>query len=484
MHNISTTDPSCHLIGLFSSSHGYMTKVFTEDDEGCLHKKTQGNMGSGRYETRSVCRPSEFAELISGLSREQALTYGVYMHQGQAVESARVTTSDKFKAEDYPRKVARLDGLMQWPDNGVMMFDFDGLPADTSFDSLVASLVSYIPEIAKAPMVVGDSAGGRIFKDGEYLPNKDNTSGFRVYVFVKDAAYIPIVKNWLRNTMRERGDVTLGRNKANARKETFLIDFTVYQPSRVDYASGAVVPTGYEQRRRLEVRNDDTPALDLTKLTIEGWGALVAAKKSYDSVLAMGDACPLFLEQHRKRYEAALKPFKVLGSKARDFIGAGEGEASRRLARIDDDLAEWIETMRGLPFVVAEGGQIDRRKYNDRLKAAINNASLLEQNSERVDRSGRFMVFLKACVHIGIRNPDELALILDSEDDKLGAFEKWREWKREGKAVRELHRGLRNAVDAIADEALEKAATVSSVTDTLPVWLSQYTPANSMEKAA
>jgi hypothetical protein len=406
------------------------------------------------------------------------------MHQGQAVESARVTLSKKFNLSDYPKKVTRAQTLMSWPDNGVMMFDFDDLPDDTPFDSLVASLVSYIPEIASAPMVVGDSASGRIYKSGEHIRKKDHTSGFRVYVFVKNAAYIPIVSSWLKKNMRARGEVGDKLNKHGKNcGEAFLVDFAVYQVNHVDFASGAVLPVGYEHRRRIEVRNDDATALDLSLLTMEGVGKAIAAMKSYEFARTSPLTCPQILNRLHNNYKDALKEVGMEGRAAREYIAAGERDPLKREATTDRELSEWIETMQGLPFVVAEGGQIDRRKHNDRLKAAITNASKAEQDGERVDRSGRFMVFLKACVHIGIRNPDELALILDSEDDKLGAFEKWREWKREGKSVRELHRGLRNAVDAIADEALEKAATVTSVTDTLPVWLSQYTPANLMEKA-
>jgi hypothetical protein len=165
----------------------------------------------------------EFAYLLDALGPNNALAFGIPFIQ----DTARITTV--AKQADNPGAITRTRQNFTWSRGpSIMMVDYDPKTYALTRDELLEALYAAIPALKDAPHVWTASAGSCVY-DGDM--EVSGLRGQRVYVLVSDGSDIPSIGKAL-------SAITPG-----------LIDASVYQPERLDYAGGAYLKDGLTQRR-------------------------------------------------------------------------------------------------------------------------------------------------------------------------------------------------------------------------------------------
>lgn len=214
-----------------------------------LHKSTSANITSGTVERRIVRGLGEFAELLVGLNTSQALVYGVAPRA-----SMRLMTNTAWHAAGCPDDaVARTRKGFSWNARqpSVLMLDVDA-PSDGSDpldrDALVAAIRAACPGLADARMLHWPSSSSFIV-DAESGEEISGLRGQRLYLLVLDAADIERAGAALAARLWHAGHGRIEVSKSGALLERTLVDTSVWQPERIDFASGAHCAAPLEQRR-------------------------------------------------------------------------------------------------------------------------------------------------------------------------------------------------------------------------------------------
>ncbi len=242
-----------------------LSKSFELDGD-ALMKQPGGNLSRGTSEC-AVLTITEFAALLDSLKPIHALTYGL-----PAFDRAEIIPRAKLedaKAGELP-VIARTREFFAWPEGpGILMLDYDPAPdvEPMSRDELLRTLYDVWPDLQTHPHVWAASASSCIYRSdtGEELRG---IMGQRVYIPVADARDIPragaalFSRFWLAG--RGRFDIS----KSGALLDRSLVDASVWQPERLDFAGGAACGPGLEQRRPTPVvYNSDGGFID-TALTL------------------------------------------------------------------------------------------------------------------------------------------------------------------------------------------------------------------------
>lgn len=212
-------------------------RFLLKDDE--LIKEPGGVLIEGEAERLCLTGIAEFAQLLTDLTPNRALSYGINGH-----DFARVVTKGKVEAatKDSPLPViARDREHMRWPEGaGILLGDYD--PADDgdslSPDALLSLLYSACPAIATAPHLHRPSSGSCII-NMDTAEKLRGIHGQRVYIVVKDASDLARAGQNLYDRLWLAGK---GRIQISASGGMLLrtpIDASVFQPERLDFAGGA-----------------------------------------------------------------------------------------------------------------------------------------------------------------------------------------------------------------------------------------------------
>lgn len=222
-----------------------LSKGFSLGANGDLLKSPGGNLVQGKVETRTLATLADLAAILQALTPAQALVCGVPINA-----AARVMTRRAFAEAGRPEgATTRTNDGFRWPDGGgVLMLDYDpqaaGDPLDR--DGLVQAIRTAAPGLADAAMLWWPSASSCIWRGNTELRG---VKGQRLYLLVQDAADIPragavlVARLWLAGL----GHIEV--SKSGAMLERTLVDASVWQPSRLDFAGGAACGAGLEQRR-------------------------------------------------------------------------------------------------------------------------------------------------------------------------------------------------------------------------------------------
>lgn len=214
-------------------------------DEGRLVKLPGGSIVSGNLERSSIDGLSDLASIFQSLTPAQALIYGVPRDAAR-----RVMTRKDFVAAGRPEgATTRTNAAFIWPDGGgVLMLDYDP-SAETdplSRDDLVGAVRAAAPGLASAEMLWWPSASSCIWQGDKELRG---IRGQRLYILVTDATDIPRAGMALIDRLWLAGLGHIQISKSGALLERTLIDASVWQPSRLDFAGGADCGGGLDQRR-------------------------------------------------------------------------------------------------------------------------------------------------------------------------------------------------------------------------------------------
>lgn len=237
-----------------------LSKRFTLADDGTLQKHPGGQLSQGTAERRTVTI-AEFGALLAGLKPNQALTFGVCGHDQAHV----VAQKDLSKATGKLPVVARDRAHFTWPTGpGVLMLDYDP-PRDgkpLTREELFAALDDVWPELAEAPHIWRESASSCIYRESTGAELR-GVMGQRVYVPVADAQDIPRAGAALYARLWLAGYGRFDISASGAFLDRSLIDASVWQPERLDFAGGAQCGPGLEQRRgEPKLFNEAAPFID------------------------------------------------------------------------------------------------------------------------------------------------------------------------------------------------------------------------------
>nr|WP_180203843.1 hypothetical protein [Pseudomonas sp. SbOxS1]NYU03605.1 hypothetical protein [Pseudomonas sp. SbOxS1] len=240
-----------------------LSKRFLLADNDELIKESGGVLIEGEAERLCLTGIAEFAQLLTDLTPNRALSYGINDH-----DFARVVTKGKVEAaaKDSPLPVIARDRKhMRWPEGaGILLGDYD--PADDgdslSPDALLSLLYSVCPAIATAPHLHRPSSGSCIV-NVDTLEVLRGVQGQRVYIVVKDANDLARAGQNLYDRLWLAGK---GRIQISASGGMLLrapIDASVFQPERLDFAGGAecIAPLAQKLPKPL-VMNPDAAPLD------------------------------------------------------------------------------------------------------------------------------------------------------------------------------------------------------------------------------
>ncbi len=238
-------EPALTVTRYTSTRPARLSKRFERGADGSLTKRAGGNMSAGTAERLTFNTLAEFAALLPTLTPQQALGYGVSTHAMTNV----VTAGAAVLAQSGPIPfIARTPDYLDWPAGpGLMMIDHD--PAEgTRLDcaQLRAALAAICPALGRAPMVWRPSASSCIYDaNGTELRG---IGGQRLYIAVQDATDIPRAGKVLfdRLWLNEAGYYEL--SKSGAFLVRSLVDPSVWQSNRLDFAGGADCGPGLVQR--------------------------------------------------------------------------------------------------------------------------------------------------------------------------------------------------------------------------------------------
>ncbi|CAM8654188.1 hypothetical protein MCEREM30_02674 [Paracoccaceae bacterium] len=222
-----------------------LSKGFSLGTGGDLLKSPGGNLVRGKIEAQTINTLHDLAVTLQSLTPAQALVYGVPINA-----ASKVMTRKAFANSGNPEgATTRTNDAFRWPDGaGVMMLDYDPSAGGAALDreGLVQAIRTAAPGLADAAMLWWPSASSCIWSGDRELRG---IKGQRLYLLVKDAVDIPRAGAALTAHLWLAGQGHIEISKSGAMLERTLVDASVWQPSRLDFAGGAACGPGLEQRR-------------------------------------------------------------------------------------------------------------------------------------------------------------------------------------------------------------------------------------------
>lgn len=289
LNNINTDYSNKPIINQFvitvytSKNPQILTKHYTLNPDGTLHKEAGGNMLEGEARRAYLNNLSDFADLLTRLEPNQALSYGCA--EG---DYHTVTTTKKKLAlggDDSKNVIARTREYFSWQTRpSFLMLDYDP-PKDTAKtrDELLAALYDAVPALKTCGAVWYPSGSSHICRADNGF-DLTGLRGQRVYIPVTDARDIERAGKTINTLLWARGHGYIKVSGAGTMLTRTLVDTQVWQPERLDFASGASCGAGLTQQRG-------------TPYVIEG--------AALNTSLALPDPSPLDIEAAKEREEAA-----------------------------------------------------------------------------------------------------------------------------------------------------------------------------------
>lgn len=223
-----------------------LSKEYNLDGDNLI--KTQGGLLSqGTVEIKKINAVQCLANIISGLTPDQALTFGIPKNpEAHNISSRALRTTTET--------ITRTEADFKWPSGpAVMMLDYDPDEGNDalSAEELLAKIVAAIPEIKGVQVLWTTSSSSHIC----LVIGKDLTGlrGQRLYLIVDHGVDIPRAAKNLTARLWLQGDGHIKISSAGTLLERTLVDGTVFQASRLDFAAGAATGAGLEQRRGVPI---------------------------------------------------------------------------------------------------------------------------------------------------------------------------------------------------------------------------------------
>jgi hypothetical protein len=279
---------------VLSNHGGLLTKQYTVGPDATLVKSTHAFLVDGTATKVSISSLSDFSHLLLGLAPNQCLTYGV-------TEIDVVGIVRKRELHNHPGKIARDRKHFQYRQGpAILMIDYDpvGGQPPLSREELRDYLYKACPALAEASMLWTASASSHIC-DSRTGADLTGLRGQRFYILVADGTDIPRAGKALYERLWLSGVGRFIVSSAGRLLDRSVIDSSVWQPEREDFAAGAqCVPPLVQRRPGHGCINDPARPFDsrrICDLTVEEQETVARARR---------DARAL-VEEERLRVRAA-----------------------------------------------------------------------------------------------------------------------------------------------------------------------------------
>lgn len=213
---------------------------------GKLEKKTVANMMRGSAQVVEVADLAAFADVLESLEHNQALCFGL-----PAESPVTLVTKDEYRKAGEPKgMLPRSKEAFSWPPGaGVLVLDHDAHgDARLTRDELLEKLREAVPGIAGAGYVWWPSSSSHI-TNAETVEDLTGLRGQRVYIGVTNAADIPRAGKAIVTALWAAGHGHIEVGCAGQLLERTLIDASVWQTNRLDFAAGAKCDAPLKQER-------------------------------------------------------------------------------------------------------------------------------------------------------------------------------------------------------------------------------------------
>lgn len=229
---------------VLSSSKGLLTKQFRLGADGEVTKRTAAFLTEGTACVQAAGDLEDFAGQLAKLKTNQAVAYGVPPRS-----AARIATKEELPHR--PGAVARdRENFSFRTGPGVLLLDHDAghVPGSYNEDELRRVLVRAVPGLELAPMMAVASASSHIYRSdtGEQI---NGLRGLHAYIPVTRAADVPRLGALVYERLWSAGFGAFAVSASGALLDRNVVDSSVWQPERLDFAAGAHCVAPLEQRR-------------------------------------------------------------------------------------------------------------------------------------------------------------------------------------------------------------------------------------------
>ncbi len=216
-----------------------LTKIIGLNTHGGMRKETSAMLSRGQAQRVLVADLGGLKSHLDTLTSAQAITWGVTKDETVAVCTQGDTEAQQAGAIARTRENVKFRAAP-----GVMMLDHDGLPdGELSPVQFRDRLIAAAPALADAPMLWRPSASaGCVSPDGSIL---SGLTRHRLYIPVVDATLIPEAGKALEALLwATPGAGWCDIGVAGQRLPRCLVDVSVWQPERLDFAGPSVLVDG------------------------------------------------------------------------------------------------------------------------------------------------------------------------------------------------------------------------------------------------
>jgi predicted P-loop ATPase len=245
-----------------ANTHGLLTKSY-ELVEGQLVKSTRANLYEGTAQRVGISDLKDLAAAFAALAPNEGLAYGI----AKKAQATITTVAHKTK---LPGTIARCAEDFKWATGpGVFFIDGDAEhfhPPISSAAEYRKLLLTIAPELADAAMLVVSSASSHIYHGDKQLVG---ARGYHAYILVQNAQDIARAGRALYERSWAAGHGSFIISAAGSLLERSVIDASIWQPERIDFAAGAQCTPPLEQRRPGPLIVGDPSALFDSSLILE-----------------------------------------------------------------------------------------------------------------------------------------------------------------------------------------------------------------------
>lgn len=225
-----------------------VSKNYGLEQTGTLRKgKTSAHISDAEIKTLSVHSLADFGSILSSLNHNNCLIYGIVPDGQQRMWSTKRWVEDGCPSDVVPRKA----DVFKWPSgSGILMLDYDP-PKDGSRGLERRELLEAIDRALGGQLCTVDhlwwpSTSSCLWHGDTELAG---IKGQRVYLPVAKAQDIPRAGAALVERLWALGYGRIEVSASGQLLERTIVDSSVWQTNRIDFAAGAVCADGVEQRR-------------------------------------------------------------------------------------------------------------------------------------------------------------------------------------------------------------------------------------------